>query len=274
MHFTPIYRTTMDTPALSQQIPELWDLITSIGAGVELGTIGDPESLRSRVDAVLTPDRLHRLDAVILGWRSMAAADDGETLRHTVSAAAALTRLDEYRSSSEAARRQMEWTVLLHDLRKEPNGGRDHRHAFRSGAWAGKVLPKLGFPVTSNYQAGFNAWFELTRNAGVEGVKPDGSAADVQDNAKLALILGGVNRMFPSPTAQMVKAILLHQSITVVERWPVAAPLTPDQEEAFLDYATRAILLPLMLADSGGWNLFSPETRREMYAETRSRLGD
>jgi hypothetical protein len=258
-------------PALSRHLPELWDLIAAVGAGIELGTIADEGDLRERVVPFFTAERLDEIDARVPGWQAMADADGGKTLLHTLAAAAALTLLDEYRAAPPDVQHQLEWIVVLHDLRKEPNGGRDHRHAFRSGAWAGQVLPKLGFPVTPRYQREFTAWFELTDTAHIAAQIADGSE-QIQDNAKLALIMGGANRVFASPTTEMVKAITLHQSITVVEGWLVPAPLSEDQERVFLDRATRSLLLPLMLADSGGWNLFEPRARREMYASTRARL--
>ncbi len=75
--------------------------------------------------------------------------------------------------------------------------------------------------------------------------------------------------MFEADGARLLKAIAMHQSVTVLEDWPSLAPLTPEQEVAFITPGVASLQLPLMLADSGGWNLFDPPTLGEMYADTR-----
>ena len=77
----------------------------------------------------------------------------------------ALLQLDEYLSMSPSQQTVQQWVVFLHDVAKEPVGGRDHRHSFRSAAHAGGIIPQLGFPVTAAYTSEFQNWFNLTDTA-------------------------------------------------------------------------------------------------------------
>jgi len=92
----------------------------------------------------------------------------------------------------------------------------------------------------------------------------------IQDNSKLSRILGEAKRIFAEPTRTAVSVITLHQSITSLAAWPVKAPLTDDQVMAYVDEDIFTALLAMMLADSGGWNLFDPPTLESMYKETRA----
>jgi hypothetical protein len=199
----------------------------------------------------------------------MASFEDGKTLWHVNAAMVSLLQLAEYRSMSANQQAVQQWIVLLHDLAKEPVGGRDHRHTFRSAAQAGRILPTIGFPVTAAYQSRFEEWFTLTDTATrFDSVRH----FDIQDNRKLPGILGGARRMFSEPTRTAVATIALHQSITSLAAWPVPAPLTDDQMMAYVDRDIFAPLLALTLADTGGWNLFDPPTLAAMYKETRTVL--
>ena len=175
--------------------------------------------------------------------------------------------LDEYRSLPPSRKIVQQWIVLLHDLAKEPTDGRDHRYPFRSAAQAGRLLPSIGFPVSAAYAPGFTDWFNLTNSA----TRFDAAQRlTIQDNRQLPNILSGARRIFPEPTRTAVAAIALHQSITSVAAWPVKAPLTGDQVAAYVDTDVFVPLLALMLADTGGWNLFDPPTLASMYKETRA----
>ena len=116
-----------------------------------------------------------------------------------------------------------QWIVFLHDVAKEPVGGRDHRHSFRSAAHAGRIMPQLGFPVTAAYTSEFQNWFNLTDTATLFDEAQD---LVIQDNSKLPRILDGVKRIFAEPTRTAVSVITLHQSITSLAAWPVKAQLT------------------------------------------------
>ena len=100
-----------------------------------------------------------QIDGVVPGWRAMSSYGEGVTLRHTARALVAMLDLSEYQTASARDQQLMEWMVLVHDIAKEPRPGiRDHRHAFRSAAQAGIVLPRVGFQVTDAYAAEFDAW--------------------------------------------------------------------------------------------------------------------
>jgi len=209
------------------------------------------------------------IEAAIPGWRHMASYEDGKTLWHVNVAMIALLRLEEYKAMAPADRIVEEWIVLLHDLAKEPLKGRDHRHSFRSGALAGRVLPGLGFPVTAAYAGGFPQWFALTD--GAHRLDP-AKGYPVQDNTELPAIMAGAASLFKGPTLTAVKAITLHQSITSLAAWPVAAPISRAEAARYVDAELHPALLALTLADSGGWNLFDPGKLTAMYRETRERL--
>jgi hypothetical protein len=254
-------------PPIRDTLPALWLFLEQLHAEVGTGRIRSTEQLIGRCQEFYTADRMATIEAAIPGWKRMASFDDGKTLWHVNLAMVALLQLAEYRSLSPSQQTVQQWIVLLHDLAKEPVGGRDHRHTFRSAAQAGRVLPAIGFPITAAYEAEFADWFNFTDSATrVDAVRQ----FEIQDNRKLAGILGGARRIFAEPTRTAVAAIALHQSITSLAAWPVQAPLTADQVTAYVDAALVAPLLTLTLADTGGWNLFDPPTLASMYQETRA----
>jgi hypothetical protein len=206
--------------------------------------------------------------AVLPQWATMASFADGKTLWHVNLAMVALFDLDEYQTADAPERRLMEWTVLLHDIAKEPTEERrDHLHAFRSAAVVAGILPDLGFAITSFYEAGLDAWQQLV----FASHRFDEAAGEpIADNTNLAEILAGADRLLAMDAARVVKAIALHQSVTVLAEWPSLAPLDAAQATAFITAEVAALQLPLMLADSGGWNLFDPSTLADMYSETRA----
>lgn len=266
---SPVAETGANTPIppIRDKLPELWLFLETLSADVEAGTIKSTEQVIGRCRGFYTADRTAKIEAVIPGWTHMASFEDGKTLWHVNVAMVALLQLAEYRSMSANQQAVQQWIVLLHDLAKEPVGGRDHRHTFRSAAQSGRILPTIGFPVTAAYQSRFKDWFNLTDTATrVDAVQH----VDIQDNRKLPGILGGARRIFSEPTRTAVVTIALHQSITSLAAWPVQAPLTDDQITAYVDRHILAPLLALTLADSGGWNLFDPPTLASMYEETRA----
>ncbi len=257
----------MTIPAVRDQLPEMWDLVRSLRAAVTTGAVASVDEFVARCRTYFTSRRMEEIDARIPGWAHMASFADGKTLWHVMVALVALLDIDEYQTAVEERQRALEWAVLLHDLAKEPTSGRDHRHAIRSAAAAGRVVHNCGLPVTSAYATKFDAWFNLTDTAH----RYDESLGDeVQDNAKMADVLAGARQLFPSPTYQIVASIALHLSVTVLAAWPVPAPLPAGELRHLLEPDVRAVLEPLMLADSGGWNLFDRPTLTAMYAETRS----
>jgi hypothetical protein len=253
--------------SVAKTLPELWLFLEQLSAGVEAGTIKSTEQLIERCQEFYTTERMAAIEAVVPGWQHMASFEHGKTLWHINVAMVALLQLDEYRSMSPSQQTVQQWIVFLHDVAKEPVGRRDHRHSFRSAAHAGRVMPQLGFPVTAAYASEFQDWFTLTDTA---TRFDEAQKLHIQDNGKLPKILGGAKRIFAEPTRTAVSAIALHQSITALAAWPVQAPLTDDQVRAYVDKDIFPALLALMLADSGGWNLFDPPTLEAMYKETRA----
>ncbi len=261
----PQPHATMIRP-IAERLPGVWSFLQALDADITTGRLASTDALIAKARAFYTPERMAEIEAVIPGWRHMASYDDGKTLWHVTVAMVALMGLDEYKAMTGPEHVVQEWIVLLHDLAKEPAKGRDHRHGFRSGALAGRVLPALGFPTTAVYAAEFPAWFSLTDGA----FKLDRAKGyPIHDNAKLPEIMAGAARLFTGPTLTVVKAITLHQSITSLAAWPVAAPIAQAEAARYVDRPLYPALLALTLADSGGWNLFERARLAAMYGETR-----
>jgi hypothetical protein len=161
----------------------------------------------------------------------------------------------------------IDW-VVLHDMGKRPEpSGRDHCHAFCSAALAGSTLPRLGFGVSESWGHGFERWHKLTDSA----FRFDSNlGVAVQDNAQLQSIIGGADRLFERDAALIIQAIALHLSVTVVPEWPVPVPLTETEEHELVSTELLPLLVPMFLADSGGWNLFNPPLLADFYRQTRA----
>lgn len=260
-----------EIPSIAEKLPDLWLFLEKLAAAVKSGTIRSTEQLIERCKEFYTAERMAKIEAVVPGWTHMASFEQGKTLWHINVAMVALLQLDEYRSMSPIQQTVQQWIVFLHDVAKEPVGGRDHRHSFRSAAHAGRIMPTLGFPVTAAYPSEFPEWFNLTSNA-MQFDKAEN--LEIQDNSTLPRILAGARQIFAEPTRTAVITIALHQSITSLAAWPVKAPLTDDQVIAYVDKDLVTTLLPLTLADSAGWNLFDPPTLELMYTETRAVFRD
>jgi hypothetical protein len=256
--------------SIAEALPEVWRFIQKLTEHVNTGAIRSTEELTKRCREFYMPKRMAEIDRILPGWKHMASFEDGKTLWHVNEAMVALLQLDEYRSMTPQQQTVQQWIVLLHDVAKEPADGRDHRHCFRSAAQAGRIMPRLGYPVTAAYASEFQDWFSLTNTA---TRFDETQKMQVQDNSKLPQILGGVRRIFAEPTRTAVSAIALHQSITSLAAWPVKAPLTGDEIKASIDKDVFAALLVLTLADSGGWNLFDRSALDSMYKETREVFG-
>ena len=124
-----------------------------------------------------------------------------------------------------------------------------------------------GFPVTGDYQSGFQAWAQLTEAA--SRLDADGIER-IQDNRRLPEILAGIDQMFGhnSATALVVKTILLHFSIDTCSDWPQVAPLSDAEISRYIDLEFLPYLEIMMLVDSDAWALFDPDDKAKMRAET------
>src|SRR4029453_4496701 len=114
---------------VAETLPELWLFLEQLSAGVEAGTIRSTEQLIERCQEFYTTERMAQIEAVVPGWQQMASFENGKTLWHINVAMVALLQLDEYRSMSPSQQTVQQWIVFLHDVAKEPVGGRDHRHS-------------------------------------------------------------------------------------------------------------------------------------------------
>lgn len=197
--------------AMGEVLPEVWQYLLELDADVRANRITSTEALIARCRAFYAPERMTFLDTVIPGFAHMALFENGKTLWHVNVAMVALPQLDEYLAMTPTQKHVQEWIVFLRDTAKEPAGGRDHRHSFRSGAHAGRILPELGFPVTDAYVKEFEAWSALTNGTVLFDAARE---FPIQDNAKLPSILGGMRSIFAEPTLTAVAVITLNQSMT------------------------------------------------------------
>ena len=263
------------TPELDTRLPTLLRFVRHLHRSLQAGEISTGADFDVRCDGFFIDATMREIETVAPGWTTMASFGEGVTLRHTARAMTAMFALPEYETATQHQQHLMEWTVLLHDIAKEPRPKqRDHRHAFRSAARAGRILHQAGFPVAEGFEDGFDGWYRLIDNA--HRFDPALDTA-VQDNTQLPEILGGVDSLFGVDAAIVIKAIALHLSLTVVEAWPAPAALTSYEEKEFIDAELLPVLGVMLLADSGGWEMFNPETLKAMYAETRAvvrRLAD
>ena len=94
----------------------------------------------------------------------------------------------------------------------------------------------------------------------------------IQDNRKLPKILNGIDRIFGHNTAAalVVKTVLLHISVNVVNDWPQAAPLTEAEIIQFIDLTLLPLLKIMMLVDNDAWSLFDRSTKEKYRNETLS----
>ena len=261
-------------PVLGVVVPDLFGFVCGLRDSIDVGRILTSHDFDARCHEFFTASAMDEIEMAVPGWKQMASYGEGVTLRHTVRAMTALLGLVEYERASAAEQRMMEWTVLLHDLAKEPRAGhRDFVHAFRSAARAGVVLSEAGFPLTAAFELEFEPWYRLTYRA---HRFDEDHGVEVQDNKAIPEIMDGADRLFGDAAAVVVKAIALHQSVTVVTDWPASAPLSREQEAAYIDADVLPVLAAILLADSGGWELFDQATLAAMYDQTRTvvrRLG-
>ena len=168
--------------SIAEALPEVWRFIQKLTEHVNTGAIRSTEELSKRCREFYTPKRMAEIDRILPGWKHMASFEDGKTLWHVNEAMVALLQLDEYRSMTPQQQTVQQWIVLLHDVAKELTDGRDHRHSFRSAAQAGRIMPRLGYPVTAAYASEFQDWFSLTNTA---TRFDETQKMQVQDNSKL-----------------------------------------------------------------------------------------
>jgi hypothetical protein len=162
----------------------------------------------------------------------------------------------------------MEWAVLYHDLGKQvvPNQ-RDDSHAFRSAVLAARALPQVGFPICEEYATAIDPWAGLVLGASLAA--PAGRGL-VPDKRALPEIVEGCERLFGAgtPAAQIVQAVLLHQSLNVIPEWPNPAGLTTAELPSCLRPATLPVLEAVMLVDNDAWQLFDADRKANYRQRT------
>lgn len=254
----------MTFPTVEHHLPDLMPFIHALANDYRRKNLYGWPAVRTRVSDFFTLGRMAHFDSILPGWQMMAAYREGTTLVHVIAALAALMLLPEYQQAGPDQQAQIKWIILFHDLTKRLEQGiRDHTHAFRSAALAGRQLPRLGFSVLDSAQ--IEPWAALTAGA----IMHD-TPEPVQDNRQLPEILAGLERLFGpnTPAALIVKTVLLHMSINTLHEWPQAAPFTDDEIARYVDPAMLPLLEMMMLIDNDAWAFFDPETKQRHRAET------
>lgn len=257
----------MTIPHADSELPELMTFAQSLGNDYQAGTLNSWQKMKDRVLAFYTPARMDAIETVIPGWRKMASYSDGAVLGHVTAALTALLLNDEYQHLPPDGQTLLKWIVLFHDLEKEPQyPKRDLTHGFRSAATTGRVLPQLGFPMGADRDDELKAWASLTS----EAITYDPTLDDnIQDNGKLPGLIDGIEHNFGvnTPVALVIKTVLLHMSINVLDEWPQAAPLTDAEIRRYIDAPLFPLLRVMMLVDNDAYAFFDPPTKARHRAE-------
>jgi len=260
-------------PTVEQRLPEMMEFASGLADDYESGNLQSWQELGGRVKAFFSPEMLDKVDAVAPGWRAMSAHGDGVTLVHILCAFIGLLVRPEYKRAGPVQQELSKWIVLFHDIAKQVREGKPDRiHAFRSAAMAGAALPGLGFAVAADYGRHCDAWIRLVNTATVN----HGSTADlIQDNRKLPEIVDGIGRLFGrgTPAALIVKGVLFHMSINLIEEYPTPAPLTDFELGQYFNSELLALQKLMSLADSDGWELFRPISRDNYRQQTLAVFG-
>jgi hypothetical protein len=257
-----------DFPTIDQHLPGMMAFAASLARDYPSGNLSSWQVLAQRVDAFFSPAMLDLVENVAPGWRKMAAQGQGVTQVHVMCALIGLLTCPEFKCASPAQQELAKWIVLFHDIAKQVvPGNPDRSHAFRSATNVAAALPAIGFAVTADHASHCDEWLALVRAASVK-MDDRGTAVLIQDNSQLPRIVEGIGRLFghDSPAALIVKTVLLHHSITMIEKYPVSAALTKRETGRYLDREFLTLLRLMSLADSDGWELFHPPTR-ERYRQ-------
>lgn len=253
-------------PSFDARIPFLDQFVLELVGNYQSGKINSWDELDNAVKGFFTIKRMQEMEGIVPGWNKMASYADGVTLVHVMCVFLGLYMMPEFLSMNQTQRQIIKWVILLHDIEKEPrHGKRDHAHAFRSAVTAAKILPSLGFPITSEYDSLIEDWSEFTRSS---LTLTENSPDQIQDNRKLPDILLGIETMFGKKSlgALVIKTILFHLSVNM-QLWPPAAPLTDEQVKEYFDPELIQMLRAMNLGDGEGWNMFH-ESRESLRNDT------
>lgn len=248
-------------PKVEDALPDFWSWVKELTWRYSLGRLSAEETHIAVVE-FFTPEVMEHIEWHIPGWIEMAGYARGQTLVHTVCMCIGMLASPAYGRLTAEEKRLLEWVSLLHDLAKQPKiGKRDHLHAFRSAAAAAVILPLVGFPTTDQYEARIEEWRALVCGA----VRQKGPEL-IRDNARLRMILAGMDAMFgpKTPAARILQCILLHAALDSVPEWPCPGGLSDAEARQLIDPGLLPLLEATILADSDAWNLFDPSTRDHM----------
>ena len=257
-----------DFPLFDDQLPELNQFILKLVEEYHGKKIKSWDDLDKRVKTFFTLEAMDYIETKAIGWKKMASYSDGITLTHVVCVFLGMFMLPEFQNLSQEQKQIAKWIVLFHDIEKvHKRGKRDSFHAVRSAVNATHSLPRIGFPVTTIYPTLIHSWGEFVNTAYT--FTHHDSKGLIPDNSKLPKIISGVNNMFGehTPAGLIIKAVLLHYSINVVNDWPPPAPFTDDDIKKHLSHELLPLLKVMMLADNEGWTIFQPE-RQQQRTET------
>lgn len=254
--------------SLSQCLPALSAFVRHLSDEYQNGNLTGWPQFRAACEVFYSLQQLAGINSVIPGWQKMASYDRQQTLIHVTAVLAGLYSLPEYQACDAHQQMLIEWIVLWHDIAKEAHPDkRDHTHGFRSAAVTGKGLPSLGFAVQSAYPIDFDAWYQQTHSAVTYSAALNDS---IQDHRQLPDIITGIDRLFARDAALIIKGVLLHMSLTVVERWPAAAPLTDDEIRRFISPELVPLLRVMMMADNLAWSLFDSDRAADELQQIRA----
>jgi len=260
----------LDFPTVDRHLPGMMAFAGSLARDHQSGELSSWQALTHRVEAFFSAAMLDQVENVAPGWRDMAAQGQGVTQVHVMCAFMGLMTCAEFKRASPAQQELAKWIVLFHDIAKRVEPGKhDGTHAFRSATNAAAALPSIGFDATDDYADHCDAWSAMVREATIQRGDRD-TAYSIQDNTRLPRIIEGIGRLFGhgSPAALVVRTVLLHHSISMLEEYPVSAPLTEVETGRYLDRELLPLLKLMSLADSDGWELFNPPTRERYRQQT------
>lgn len=254
----------MAIPKVETHLPELMPFINDLAHDYTSGKLDSWPAMIERVHGFFTPAMMNKVDSVIPGWKEMASYANAQTLIHVTSVLTSLVLCAEYQSASPHQRVLVKWIVLFHDLAKKAHREkRDYVHGFVSAALTGKILPQLGFVAHKPEE--IDAWASWTAKSITQHAQTN---EPIQDNARLPQIMGGIDRLFSTDAALVIKAVLFHMSINAQNQWPQTAPLTRSEIRAYIDPDLLPLLKIMMIVDNAGWAFFDKETKQREHAET------
>ena len=251
-------------PIFDKKLAELNLFVSSLVREYGDGKIKSWNDLDERVKTFFTPKRIDEVELMVPGWKKMTSYAEGVTLTHVMCVFLGLFIMPEFQALTLEQQQLAKWIVLFHDVEKTNiRGERDHTHPIRSATTTAITLFDIGFSVKDQFREQISSWTEITRSAIKD--RPNKPGEKVVDNSKLPEIIAGIESLYGkhNPAALIIQGVLLHMSINGIKDWPQPAPLTDDEITQYIDKDLMPLIKVMHLADSDGWNLFTPE--RENY---------